>query len=120
MKRTCTMPSFSIGFVIFPNLTQLDFTGPLQVLSRLPNSATHIVAKTLDAVPSDCGLSVVPTKTFQDCPPLDLICVPGGFGVSEAMRDAETVAFVRRMAEGAQYVTSVCTGGFVLGAAGLL
>jgi cyclohexyl-isocyanide hydratase len=114
------MPAFSIGFVIFPNLTQLDFTGPLQVLSRLPDSVVHIVAKTRDPVPSDCGLSLVPTKTFQDCPPLDLICVPGGFGVAEAMRDAETVAFVRRMAEGARYVTSVCTGAFVLGIAGLL
>ena len=86
----------------------------------LPDSATHIVAKTRDPVPSDCGLSLVPTKTFQDCPPLDLICVPGGFGVSEAMRDAETVAFVRSMAEGVRYVTSVCTGAFVIGAAGLL
>lgn len=114
------MSAFSIGFVIFPNLTQLDFTGPLQVLSRMPDSATHIVAKTRDPVPSDCGLSLVPTKTFQDCPPLDLICVPGGFGVAEAMRDAETVAFVRRMAEGARFVTSVCTGAFVLGIAGLL
>jgi cyclohexyl-isocyanide hydratase len=114
------MPGFSIGFVIFPNLTQLDFTGPLQVLSRLPDSETHIVAKTRDPVPSDCGLSLVPTTTFQDCPLLDLICVPGGSGVAEAMRDAETVAFVRRMAESARYVTSVCTGAFVLGVAGLL
>jgi cyclohexyl-isocyanide hydratase len=71
-------------------------------------------------VPSDCGLSLLPTTTFQDCPPLDLICVPGGAGVVEAMRDAETDGFVRRMAEGARYVTSVCTGAFVLGAAGLL
>jgi cyclohexyl-isocyanide hydratase len=114
------MPAFSIGFVIFLNLTQLDFTGPLQVLSRLPDLMTHIAAKTRDPVPSDCGLSLVPTTTFQDCPPLDLICVPGGSGVAEAMRDAETVGFVRRMAESARYVTSVCTGAFVLGAAGLL
>jgi len=114
------MPGFNIGFVIFPNLTQLDFTGPLQVLSRLPDSVTHIVAKTRDPVPSDCGLSLVPTETFHDCPPLDLICVPGGAGVAEAMRDTETVGFVRRMAEDARYVTSVCTGAFVLGAAGLL
>jgi cyclohexyl-isocyanide hydratase len=114
------MPAFSIGFVIFPNLTQLDFTGPLQVLSRLPEAATHIVAKTRDPVPSDCGLSLVPTATFRDCPPLDLICIPGGAGVREAMRDAETLGFVQRMAEGARYVTSVCTGAFVLGAAGLL
>jgi cyclohexyl-isocyanide hydratase len=119
-EGTYTMPGFNIGFVIFPNLTQLDFTGPLQVLSRVPDSATHIVAKTRNPVPSDCGLSLVPTRTFQDCPPLDLICVPGGAGVHEAMRDAETVGFVRNMAEGARYVTSVCTGAFVLGAAGLL
>ena len=114
------MSLFSVGFVIFPHLTQLDFTGPLQVLNRLPDSATHIVAKTRDPVPSDCRLSLLPTQTFQTCPPLDLICVPGGFGVAEVLRDTETIAFVRRMAEGARYVTSVCTGAFVLGAAGLL
>ncbi len=114
------MAVFNIGFVIFPDLTQLDFTGPLQVLSRLPDSKTHIVAKTSDPVPSDCGLSLVPTTTFQDCPPLDLICVPGGFGVVKAMGDAETVAFVRQRGESARYLTSVCTGAFILGAAGLL
>lgn len=114
------MSTFSVGFVIFPNLTQLDFTGPLQVLHRLPDSTTHIVAKTSDPVSSDCGLSMLPTTTFQDCPSLDLICVPGGFGVAEALRDAETIAFVGRMAQAARYVTSVCTGAFVLGAAGLL
>jgi cyclohexyl-isocyanide hydratase len=114
------MPAFNIGFVIFPNLTQLDFTGPLQVLNRLPGGKTHIVAKSLDPVPSDCGLSLVPTVTFQDCPRLDMICVPGGAGVVQAMTDRETVDFVRRQAEGARYVTSVCTGAFVLGAAGLL
>ena len=72
------MPRFNVGFVIFPDLTQLDFTGPLQVLSRLPDSATHIVAKTQAPVPSDCGLGLVPTHTFATCPALDLICVPGG------------------------------------------
>ena len=111
---------FHSGFVLFPNLTQLDFTGPLQVLHRLPGATTHIIAKTLDPVPSDCGLSLVPTTTFEACPPLDLICVPGGFGVEQAMADAETVAFVRRQGLQAKYVTSVCTGAFILGAAGLL
>jgi cyclohexyl-isocyanide hydratase len=114
------MASFNIGFVIFPNLTQLDFTGPLQVLNRLPDSKTYIVAKTLDPVPSDCGLGLVPTVTFQDCPPLDLICIPGGSGVAQAMMDGETVEFVRGQAEGARYITSVCTGAFLLGASGLL
>ena len=115
------MSAFNIGFVIFPQLTQLDFTGPLQVLARLPESATHIVAKSPDAVPSDCGLSLVPTCTFASCPNLDLICVPGGsVGVADVLRDRATIEFVRRQASAAKYVTSVCTGAFVLGAAGLL
>jgi cyclohexyl-isocyanide hydratase len=79
---------FNVGFVIFPHLTQLDFTGPQQVLVRLPDSAMHIVAKTLDPVPSDSGLSLMATHTFEDCPPLDLISVPGGYrGVIQAMAD---------------------------------
>ncbi len=114
------MTTFNTGFVIFPDLTQLDFTGPLQVLHRLPDSKTHIVAKSLDPVPSDCGLGLVPTTTFADCPQLDLICLPGGIGVAAAMADPETVDFVRRQAAGARYVTSVCTGAFILGTAGLL
>ena len=112
--------SFHIGFVIFPNLTQLDFTGPLQVLHRLPGATTHIVAKTREPVPSDCPLAIPPTATFADCPPVDLLCVPGGFGVDQAMEDEATLAFVRREAARAKYVTSVCTGAFILGAAGLL
>jgi len=111
---------FNIGFVIFPDITQLDFTGPLQVLSRVPGATTHIAAETLDPVPTDCGLSLLPTITFATCPDLDVICIPGGFGVVAAMTDKELLAFVRRHAETARYVTSVCTGAFVLGAAGLL
>lgn len=115
------MPLFTIGFVIFPDLTQLDFTGPLQVLSRLPQSATHIVAKSTAPVPSDCGLGLVPTHTFANCPALDLICIPGGSeGVAGIINDHETVGFVRKQAAVAKYVTSVCTGAFVLGVAGLL
>lgn len=112
--------AFTTVFVLFPNVTQLDFTGPLQFLHRLPGATTHIAAKTLDPVPSDCGLALVPTVTFADCPAADLICVPGGFGVSQAMADAETIAFVKAQGAKARYVTSVCTGAFVLGAAGLL
>src|SRR5713101_3695568 len=115
------MPLFNIGFVIFPDLTLLDFTGPLQVLSRLPQSAIHIVAKSEAPVPSDCGLGLVPTHTFASCSPLDLICVPGGnLGVVDAFCDRETIEFVRRQARTAKYVTSVCTGAFILGVAGLL
>jgi cyclohexyl-isocyanide hydratase len=115
------MSLFNIGFVIFPDLTQLDFTGPQQVLARLPQSAMHIVAKSAAPVPSDSGLSLVPTHTFENCPRLDLICIPGGItGVVRAMGDRETIAFVQRQSSTAKYVTSVCTGAFVLGAAGLL
>jgi cyclohexyl-isocyanide hydratase len=115
------MSNFNIGFVIFPDLTQLDFTGPLQILARLPQSATYIVAKSEAPVPSDCGLSLVPTHTFTNCPPLDLICIPGGVSsVIGAIGDRETVEFVRAQAGTAKYVTSVCTGAFVLGVAGLL
>ncbi len=114
------MPSFHVGFVLFPNLTQLDFTGPLQVLSRLPDSQIHIVAKTIDPVPSDCNLGLVPTCTFETCPQLDFLCVPGGAGVADAMIDTETVAFIRTQSKSAKYVTSVCTGAFLLGAAGVL
>ena len=109
-----------IGFVIFPNLTQLDFTGPLQVLARLPGAIIHVVAKTLQPVASDSVLMLMPTTTFADCPTLDLLCIPGGYGVDQAMEDEKTMEFVRRQGAGANYVTSVCTGAFVLGAAGLL
>jgi cyclohexyl-isocyanide hydratase len=87
----------------------------------LPQSTTHIIAKSEDPVPSDCGLGLVPTRTFANCPPLDLVCIPGGSsGVVGVMNDRDTIQFVRRQAGTAKYVTSVCTGAFVLGVAGLL
>ncbi len=114
------MSRTNVGFLIFPNLTQLDFTGPLQVLSRLPGASVHIAAKTREPVMSDCGLARVPTVTLAECPQLDILCVPGGFGVTGVLQDPVSLDFVRRQAAGARYVTSVCTGAFVLGAAGLL
>src|SRR6516164_1264949 len=115
------MSSFTVGFVLFPDLTQLDLTGPLQVLARLPQSRVIVSAKSRAPVPSDCGLSLLPTHSFAEAPPFDLICVPGGIkGVIGAIGDRETVDFVRRQANDAKYVTSVCTGAFVLGVAGLL
>ena len=126
------MSDFNIGFVIFPRITQLDFTGPFEVLSRLgtppsisapskfPQAKTHVVAKTMLPVSSDRGLGIMPACTLQSCPPLDLICLPGGPGVVEALADVDTVDFIRRQGERAEYVTSVCMGAFLLGAAGLL
>ena len=110
----------NIVFILFPNLTQLDFTGPLQVLSRLPGAKIYLAAKTTAPVPSDGVLTFNPTCAFADCPPADVICVPGGFGVDDAILDDELMTFVKREGARAKYVTSVCTGAFILGAAGLL
>jgi len=106
--------------VLFPNVTQLDLTGPAQVFSRWPNTELHLVAATLDPVVTDAGFALVPTVTFADCPPVDVVCVPGGDGVFENLENEELLAFVRRTAAEAAWVTSVCTGAFVLAAAGVL
>jgi cyclohexyl-isocyanide hydratase len=110
----------NIGILLFPRVTQLDATGPAQVLARTPGATLHMIWKTRDPVPTDAGFSIVPTTTFADCPQLDVICVPGGGGQVDLMSDDETLDFLRKQAAGARYVTSVCTGSLVLGAAGLL
>jgi len=112
--------TFNVGMLLFPGLTQLDLTGPFEVLSRIPDGAVHLVWKTTDPVRSDMGLSLLPTRTFADCPPLDLLFVPGGAGQIAVMEDGEALAFVATQGTRARYVTSVCTGALVLGAAGLL
>ncbi len=112
--------SIQIGILLYPNVTQLDATGPAQVLSRVPGAKLHMIWKTHDPVPTDAGFSIVPTTTFADCPQLDVICVPGGGGQVEVMVDAEALEFLRKQAAKARYVTSVCTGSLILGAAGLL
>jgi cyclohexyl-isocyanide hydratase len=109
-----------IGFLLWPGLTQLDMTGPAQVLSRLPGAVMHYAWKTIEPIPSDCGLPLMPTVTLADCPPLDILCVPGGSPVAPVMRDGEVLAWLRAQAETARYVTSVCTGSLILAAAGLL
>ncbi|MBR0828321.1 DJ-1/PfpI family protein [Bradyrhizobium manausense] len=109
-----------IGLLVFPRVTQLDLTGPVQVFSSVPGAKVHLIWKRIEPVPSDSVLTLTPTTTFADCPQLDVICVPGGFGTDELVNDEETLNFLRKQADGAQYVTSVCTGSLVLGAAGLL
>jgi cyclohexyl-isocyanide hydratase len=109
-----------IGLVIFPKVTQLDFTGPLQVFSSVPGAKVHLIWKRIEPVPSDSVLALTPTITFADCPQLDVICVPGGAGSDDMVNDEEMLDFLRRQATGARYITSVCTGSLVLGAAGLL
>jgi cyclohexyl-isocyanide hydratase len=109
-----------IGLVIFPKVTQLDLTGPVQVFSGVPDARVHLIWKRIEPVPTDSVLVLTPTTTFADCPQLDVICVPGGAGADDMVNDEETLDFLRRQAERARYVTSVCTGSLVLGAAGLL
>ena len=109
-----------IGIVVFPNVTQLDFTGPLQVFSSLPHAVVHLIWKRIEPVTSDTVLKIMPTISFADCPQLDVICVPGGAGTDDMVNDEEMLNFLRDQAKGAKYITSVCTGSLVLGAAGLL
>jgi cyclohexyl-isocyanide hydratase len=111
---------FHIGFLLYPDLTQLDLTGPAQFLSRAPGAQMHYIWKSIVPVPSDAGITIVPTTTFATCPQLDMICVPGGAGQVALMSDEETLSFLRRQGERAKYVTSVCSGSLILGAAGLL
>lgn len=111
---------FHIGLLVFPDITQLDMTGPYEVFIKFPDARVHLVWKTHQPVTAGGGMQLVPTTTFAECPQLDLICVPGGAGMNALLNDAETLDFIRRQARAARYVTSVCTGALVLGAAGLL
>ncbi|KQT50420.1 dimethylglycine dehydrogenase [Methylobacterium sp. Leaf456] len=112
--------TLEIGLLVFPRVQQLDLTGPYEVFATLPDARVHLVSKDLAPVTSATGLVLTPTTTFWECPALDVLCVPGGVGVNALMEDEATLDFVRRQASGARYLTSVCTGALVLGAAGLL
>jgi cyclohexyl-isocyanide hydratase len=109
-----------IGLLIFPAMTQIDFAEPFEVFARLPDTIVHVIAKTLDPVRTDRGLVLVPTISCEDCPPLDVVVVPGGPGTQYLLHDDAMLGFLRQQAQQAKYVTSVCTGALVLGAAGLL
>ena len=114
-------PTLHIGFVLFPDLTQLDLTGPWEVLTRLPNAVCHLVAADLAPVRSASGgLAILPDTTFDDCPQLDVLCLPGGPGHLRAMQDAALLDFLRAQAADCRFVAAVCTGAMVLAAAGLL
>lgn len=109
-----------IGMLIFQDMTQLDFTGPYEVFSKMPGCEVKIIAKTLQPVVAKGGLKFIPDFTINDVTALDLIFIPGGPGVSALMKDRAVLEFIRVQAQRAKYVTSVCTGALVLGAAGLL
>jgi cyclohexyl-isocyanide hydratase len=115
------MPApLQIGLLVFPNVTQLDLTGPLQVFSSVPGAKVHLIWKRIEPVPTDSVMVLTPTIGFADCPQLDVICVPGGVGADDMVNDEEMLDFLRKQAARAKYITSVCTGSLVLGAAGLL
>jgi cyclohexyl-isocyanide hydratase len=109
-----------VAFLLYDQLTQLDMTGPAQVLSRMPGAQVEYVAKTMDPVMSDCRLALMPTLTLAESGQFDLLCVPGGYGCSAVMNDEETLGWLRRQAPGLKWLTSVCTGSLILAAAGLL
>lgn len=112
---------YHIGLLIYPGMTQLDITGPHQVFSLMPNTCVHLLWKTLQPVTSNEGMTILPTNSFENCPSLDIVCVPGGtVGQVEMMRDTEVLEFLRQQAKTAKYITSVCTGSLILAAAGLL
>jgi cyclohexyl-isocyanide hydratase len=115
------MTQLQIGFLIYPDVIQLDVMGAYQVLAFPANIQVHLIWKTSSPILSNEGLTLTPTITFADCLPLDVICVPGGgMGQAEVMKDSEILDFLKQQSKSAQYVTSVCTGSMILAAAGLL
>ena len=111
---------FHIGILAFPMVQQLDLTGPFEVFSTWPEARVDLVWKTTEPLVSSTGLWLRPTIAFEDAPPFDIICVPGGRGVDPLLLDDEVLDFLRAQALAAKFVTSVCTGALLLGAAGLL
>ena len=109
-----------VGMLIFPDLTQLDLTGPFEVFSRLPGLEVLLVAETNTSIRSDHGLRLTPDISIEQCPQLDIVFVPGGNGVFNAMQNEKLIQFLQKQARLAEYVTSVCTGSLILAAAGLL
>jgi len=110
----------TIAMTIFPNLTQLDLTGPYEVFGRLPDTKVLLIAESLQPVKSDNGLLLTPEATFETAPQADVLFVPGGRGIFDAMQSKKLISFLQTQAKNAKYITSVCTGSLVLAAAGLL
>lgn len=112
--------TLQIGLLVFPNVQQLDLTAPYEVFATVPGVTVHLIWKDLAPVRASTGLSLAPTCTFANCPALDVLCIPGGLGIDALLEDPQTLDFIRHQASTAKYLTSVCTGALVLGAAGLL
>jgi cyclohexyl-isocyanide hydratase len=109
-----------IGFLLYPYLTQLDLTGPAQVFAAAGNFESHFVWKDKAPVMSDAGIALLPTNSFANCPQVDLLLVPGGPGQAALMQDQAVLSWLASQGAAASWVTSVCSGSLLLGAAGLL
>jgi cyclohexyl-isocyanide hydratase len=112
--------SLSVGLVMFPNITQLDLTAPYEVFNRMPDTTVSLLAASAAPVRTEWGLALTPDATLRDAPRIDVLCVPGGWGVNAALQDRELISFLSERGAEARYVTSVCSGALLLGAAGLL
>jgi cyclohexyl-isocyanide hydratase len=112
--------TLQFGILCFPQVQQLDLTGPYEVFASAKGAEVHLVWKDLKPLRSATGLQLTPDTCFTDAPDFDVLCVPGGSGVNALLSDEETLAFIRKQALTARFVTSVCTGSLVLGQAGLL
>ena len=120
MTNTASGTTTAIVFLLFPGITQLDFTAPAQALCRMPGAELAGAAARLDPIATDSGFAILPTHDFASAPQADILCIPGGHGVADALNDRATIDFIAQQAAGAAWVTSVCTGAFLLGRAGLL
>lgn len=109
-----------IGLLLFPQLTVLDLIGPYEVFCRMPDARVDLIWHTLDPVVTEHGVPLMPTLRCEDVRGLDVLCVPGGYGVTPLLTDVPTIDFIQRVGNAASYVTSVCTGSLLLAAAGLL
>jgi cyclohexyl-isocyanide hydratase len=112
--------SLTIGFLVYPDITQLDLTGPFEFLAPLPGAQLELVARDREPVRANSGLLLTPTKTLSEVVALDVLCVPGGPGQIGVMDEPGVLAWVREVGGAAPWVTSVCVGSLILGAAGLL
>lgn len=114
------MTRFRIGFLLYPHVTQLDITGPAQFLANMSGAELYFVWKNREPMSTDAGFSILPTATFNDCAQMDMICTPGGGGQTAVMQDSQVMDWLKGQGAAAKYITSVCSGSLLLGAAGLI
>ena len=112
--------NLTVGFLVFPGLQLLDLAGPYEMFAALSDCEIHLFWKTRESVACSTGMRFYPTTTLDEGPPVDVLCIPGGAGINALLPDQEVLAWVQRQAMTAQFVTAVCTGALLLGAAGLL